>query len=828
MECDLRLEAAYRHIDRGGVKVLSLDIFDTLLRRKVPMPADIFLLLGHQLKKEGWLIEAVPPEAFVELRVKAEYIARSKKPEVTLQEIYWALCGIFTKITIEEMIEGKNGLFSEADVDDAVAIELALEKQLLHYDEEILKLAQYAARKKIDVVLISNTYFTQENIAFFLDPAPFRRIFLSCEYGFGKGAGLFAKMIEELNVKPEEILHIGDNFKADCQAALQLKIPSIYYQKYDPEFMKVLNLEWPESDLTQRKALLDGSEGDFGLTALRAKMHYDPRLKNFSKKEAFFWKYGASVLGPCLTGFTHWIYDRCREMKEGQVFCLMREGRLYHKLIQAYAPYYPQHKLRSSELWASRQFITHACMAYGTPQEIFAATKSHPASRFTYETFLAYLGLNIQKIRKLVKYRYVKLDDRPICEELAAYLSERAELKEKILERAAAKRRRFLNYLSTLADLANLSHMTLVDVGWSGTIQGALQAIFYLSGYPIKVHGLYLATAYDTDLALMQGFIREGYLMKANYPQGDVRVLKRGMYAMEQTALAGLGSLVDIDDQGQVITAESHMTPHQEKEGMIVQQGILAFCEALGKQNKGWNSKSENLIAELRSILVRSAGCPTKTEATAFQEWSHDHVSIQGTTAHFLGKSAYYDRFIKDMLPQFAFEDWGMTWPASYAAKHGEILAKTALIGYSRAVPPKCFLSIDEIPLKIFLDHGQGFLKKATALLPLKSNANRAFYAYHKLFSIKKPIQKIRLELHTRDSLIKIESLRLTVNYTTTPKTDLFPFFESDKKEKNLACSYPEKTPGLFASGDDPLVLTYDFENPAVYLVHLNLCFLKL
>lgn len=295
------------------------------------------------------------------------------------------------------------------------------------------------------------------------------------------------------------------------------------------------------------------------------------------------------------------------------------------------------------------------------------------------------------------------------------------------------------------------------------------------------------------------------------------------MYAMEQIAVAGLGSLIDFDEKGGVVTDRISMPKFQEKQAFEVQKGIMAFCHTLGKylQNNPWNSHSENLIAQLRRILVRSAGLPTKVEANALRKWCHDFVSTKGASTHVLGENKYYEKYIKDMVPKLAFEDWNMTWPAAYAAKQGEVVTNVAYLGRSKIIPTDCFLSIDEIPLKIFVDHGKGFLKKAT--LPLKSNANRSFYAYHKLFSAKKPIEKIRLELSCPNASIKIETLRLTVNYSDTLDQEMFPFFESGQNEILTSC--PEEKPGLFACGEEPLALTYAFANPNAYLVHINLCF---
>ena len=377
---DIRLTAAYEHIHQDKVKLLSLDVFDTLLWRKAPLAVDIFLILGKQLKSEGWLIEAVTAECFVELRVKAEQLARKKKAhnlgitsaEVILKEIYWQLSGIFKKITIEQMVQGLKGIINESDVDDLVALEVALEKQITEFDLNILRLVYYANQKNIPVILVSDTYLDHCQLSYMLDrPTPWHaqsflnglnRIFISCEYGRGKRHGLFDFILEEMQVAPENVLHIGDNFNSDCAPAHKAGIAALYYPKTDPELDEVLKREWPDSELISRAQMLDPYHGDFGTSALRAKLAYDTSAQELSSDESSFWHYGATVLGPILSSFTHWVYRRCQELNQSRVFCLMREGHLYAELINQCASFLPTQKLEGTELWVSRRFVTHACM----------------------------------------------------------------------------------------------------------------------------------------------------------------------------------------------------------------------------------------------------------------------------------------------------------------------------------------------------------------------------------------------------------------------------------------------------------------------------------
>lgn len=836
---DARLVAAYKKIDAGEIDVLAVDIFDTLLWRKVPLPVDVFLILGKKLKEEGWLIEAVPYEAFVEMRVRAESLARLKKGgagEITLKEIYWLLSGIFNRITIEQMVQGVKGIINESDVDDLAAMEVALEKQLNQIDFNIISLLEYAHKKNVRTVLISDTYFERSQLEFILERSPLfqastvDKIFISCEVGRGKRQGLFNDVLEEMRVDPHKMLHIGDNLQSDYAAALKEGIDSIYYLKCGEEISQILDIEWPKGNLKVRERLLDQEQGDFGLTSLRAKLTHCIAYRQVQQKDAFYWQYGATALGPFLVGFAHWVYRRCQEMDQKRVFCLMREGRLYANLIKQCASIYPNTPIETTELWASRRFISHACIVYGNPNELLAVCYCHPASPFNVENFLAYLGLDIEKIPKWLEYRYVVLSGEELPEKLAKYLCNHQALREQILHNALIKRQRFFKYLTSLVDLRLLSQMTIVDIGWAGTIQGSLQMLFQLWGYPIRVHGLYLGTIQHTASALLQGHIREGYLLKAGYPSEIVPAVRRGIYPIEQTATAGLGPLVDIDVNGNLVFGKKIVYGNQIRQAYVVQQGIYAFCQLLGQYIQAgaikWDPLSTQLTDQLREIFIRTTTYPTKQEATRLASWHHDHVSGRTEdTKYALGNDEYYENMIQDMLPQAAFEDWGMTWPVAYAAKKEASLVRMAQAARMEIIPKKCFLSLDSLPFKVFIDKGKGFPKKPDYREELRSNANRHFFAFVKLNSLKKTIRKLRFEIHSSSSIIRIRSLRLVIYDKGLSSVVRAVFFESNSEETNIEFLHAiQLEPGIFLSNEGPLVLTYMCETSDVYAVQINFC----
>jgi hypothetical protein len=60
-----------------GTELLSVDVFDTLLWRRVAKPTDAFLVLGHRLADDGLLSPRCTPERFAQLRWRAGGAARS-------------------------------------------------------------------------------------------------------------------------------------------------------------------------------------------------------------------------------------------------------------------------------------------------------------------------------------------------------------------------------------------------------------------------------------------------------------------------------------------------------------------------------------------------------------------------------------------------------------------------------------------------------------------------------------------------------------------------------------------------------------------------------
>lgn len=838
-ECrDFRLLHAYRMIDSGEIALLSLDVFDTLFWRKVPKPEDLFLILGSRLKEQGWLIPAITPPMFAQLRQKAEERARFNKKcflqtsEVNLHEIYWELTGAFSKLSLEDMLERRGVGIYEKEVTEALALEVNLEKELIQIDLNVVQLLRYAKKQKLRLLLVSDTYFEESQILAFLFlfqlTHEIDQIYLSSEYGCSKQNGLFERLLEKENIAASKILHIGDHLKSDVKGARSIGMKTVHYERVEAPFAEILQREWP-CDLNKRREFLDLKEGDFGLTSLRAKMAYHRSLKDLKKEDRFFWKYGARVLGPILFGFIHWIYDRCHERGENKVFCLMREGHFYAQLIKRFAPFYPNHVLEVKELWVSRLFMTHASITHGNKDELMAIMHVF-LENFTIEMFCRHLGLQIDQMSKWKEYRHMMLEDPILRKSFALSLFNHREWRKRIIEVAQQKRERYVNYLSELIDPHSSKPITLVDVGWSGTAQKSLHQIFQLENIQCPLYGLYLGTTETTRTKFLEGIECEGYLFKGGYPDyGNGH--KKGYFMgfiLEQmaTAAAGVGSFQEIGEEGEILTYPLLISEGQKKEAALVQEGVFAFFDSLFPYLKSgsihWNAHSEALQNQLRTIFIRSMVNTTKSEAEKFGSWHFEH----GYTSQMvqpIGKNDYYERFIQDMLPIHAFKESGLNWLSAYAAKNSKYLTLTSQAVWLNILPAHCFLSEDTLSLDLYIDTEGDFKQRAHKKCLLRSNANRNFYTLAKLFTRKKTMRRLQFKISSPNTLLRIKSLRLTCYDRQSSEPYLKILFEEGSNH-NLECVHGLQLNGNTFYCDESLKLNHTFMTPEIYQVDIKLC----
>jgi len=201
----------------GRFPVVSCDVFDTAITRRLARPADLHLATGARALAQGLI--ACTPDAFREYRLAAERTARQEltraDDEVRIIEVYERLraCNVVTDAVAAASLE-----FA---VERAVAVAIAPVRQAL---------ATRPPGQRL--VFISDTLLPGSWTTQLLSDCGYGEdftVFTSADLRHNKYSGrLFRRVIEALGCSPADMVHIGDDPVSDIRRARENGIAALY------------------------------------------------------------------------------------------------------------------------------------------------------------------------------------------------------------------------------------------------------------------------------------------------------------------------------------------------------------------------------------------------------------------------------------------------------------------------------------------------------------------------------------------------------------------------------------------------------------------------
>ena len=298
------------------MRVISFDVFDTLLVRVQARPGDLFLQRGAELASAG--IQVPPPNAFVRLRQQTELTARRNAPsgEVTLDEIYATLAVALG--------------WDDATRTQARQRELDLEARSLKAVPPMLARVNVARIEADAVWFLSDMYLPAAFIERVLRREGFFRdgdkLFVSGEWRASKARGdLFTKAREQASQSITTWRHIGDNAHAD---------------ELMPRSQGISTELWRDAALNRYEVLARGKgETELWRSLLGGAMRR-ARLANPETDPArrTIWDTGCDIVGPMLFGFVHWCLAQAAERGLRRLYFVARDGQLLHRIAERLAP----------------------------------------------------------------------------------------------------------------------------------------------------------------------------------------------------------------------------------------------------------------------------------------------------------------------------------------------------------------------------------------------------------------------------------------------------------------------------------------------------------
>jgi len=499
--------------EANDIKVVAFDIFDTLLIRPVLHPETTKRIIEHRQEKSGGA-------GFAGLRAHAEELARSRLGrDVGIEDIY----SDFASLTGKQISE----------VEHLRALEEHIELHLVAPRPEGLELFSQAMRSGKRVVLVSDMFLPRVVVERMLEEngiAGYQALYLSSDTGVRKDTGgLYRLLLEQEKIAPGELLMVGDNEHSDVQVPIDLGIQVCHVLR-PVEIARSLYrfaplLEWARTEGSLDEQLV------LGLVATRLFQaifyeKFDPDVFIPGGPENI----GYAVVGPVVLSFCLWLRDQAKTDGIEKLYFLAREGQLLKEVYDRVAKHV-ENTIPSEYLVLSRRAVTVAMIeSSGDIGRIARASAYFP-----------------NELKAFIRYRYgVILDDndvKDLCRkglwktgksvEISGDISHLhpvlEELAEKIFARSRAERPGLAAYLNSLG-LNDSSSAAVVDVGYSGTIQGML------SGFLKKpIHGYYMLTsAKSRKIYEKHGAFAHGYYgSQINGDDSNVSPLWRRSFELE-------------------------------------------------------------------------------------------------------------------------------------------------------------------------------------------------------------------------------------------------------------------------------------------------------
>jgi FMN phosphatase YigB (HAD superfamily) len=418
------------------IKVISFDIFDTLFFRKCGLAINVFEIMGEH---EEIVAKFDTPSAFSQYRQNAEKAARkllSNKEDITLKEIYEQL----------PLSEQEKKRFQE--------IELLTEKEMLVVNPQLERWIHFAINAGKKVILLSDMYLSSSEVqeialSKLTHQDKISKIYMSNEYGKTKATGnLFLHAMQELQIIPQELLHIGDNQRSDIVIPQSFNIQTLYYGQ---------NTQQKERRKHEISYMQEDFRGGNHVRTLGSLLNsYEDDLQKF------YFDIGVCVFAPLLWEFSHWLTDVTKKFDIEQLSFIMREGAIFQK---CFTMLYPQ--MQTNLLYASRKstnFLTLQAEDIGSIN--FNMYKNFSIYDLYTSFFLEIENETIESYAQSLceDAKGVFIGDRT----LLALAIEDIQSKTLTIKNAIHEQKELL--LNYLQDLSINKNTSLIDFGGGGTI----------------------------------------------------------------------------------------------------------------------------------------------------------------------------------------------------------------------------------------------------------------------------------------------------------------------------------------------------------------------
>ena len=582
--------------------IVSFDIFDTLLKRNVAKPTDVFEYIEKKHNITG----------FCEQRIAAEKRARTKKKgvEVTLSDIYAEMPYDFS---------------SE---------ELKAEGELLVANDWILPVYKHALKSK-RVIITSDMYLPEEFICQILEReglGGYEKLYLSSSIGKTKHSGeLFELIISELG-KENRLIHIGDSYRSDFEIPKKYGIDAIHIPtKIEKNTFKLKEVGIEENIINSF-------------------------LNNTSPiGESKYYRFGYEKFGMFLWGYSKWLHKSVKDSDIKDVYFFSRDGLIMKKAFDALYNDVQTHYLEVSRrslrvpiLWMNYE-LSHV------------VNMISPSKLVSLTTIFDGVGLDINNYRSLIEkygFTFETTFDRKELLENKNLNSLYSELEADIETVSKKEYELLVKYI----DQNHLSgNFAIVDIGWSGGMQRYLIETLNKLGIDAGIKGYYIGVAdyYKRNKEVVPDLDLNGYLFDFLHDKNakDKRSAFVGLF--ETLFLEQGGSVKNYRVESENVTAnrlpyeylENGKPTFEYRNVMDIQRGALDFIKRFGDMDL--NVSADTLYEGLSETGLK----PKKADIDMFADF---RFFDEGETLYLAKPKSifYYIFYVGNLKRDFLSSRW--------------------------------------------------------------------------------------------------------------------------------------------------------------------------
>lgn len=563
----------------SNYKNVSFDMFDTLIKRIVDKPEDIFFLMESN--------NHIKIDNFKKKRIAAEKKAREVHKEVNIEMIYDYFYGI-----------------SEEQKKDLINFELKIEKDNMFSNEIFLQLFKKCIELNKNVYIITDIYFNRPFIEEILSKNGiygYKNIFISCECGKTKANGeLFEEVLRVEKIKSDELIHIGDSWNSD-------------YKK--PKSMNISAIHIP-TNYNFKKNIFS--------------MKYNNYLNNFIKYSNYnnnsYYSFGFEKFGPFLWGFSKWIFKELKEKNIKNVYFLSRDGWI---MKNAFDLCNIDNSINTEYIEVSRRSLRVPVIWMNSSLENIISMIS-PSKYIKISSFFEGVGLEIVNYEdKLLKHNFNKntvLETNKLITDYN-FLNLYKEIESDIIEISKKEYKAFKEYL---IEKNICGKFAIVDIGWAGSMQRYLRQTLDKLKIESEITGLYIGIADYYKRNEVDGLDLDlnGYLfdMKKNINDDDKRKCFVGLFELLFLERAGSVKNYELSNNEVIVNRfdYEYIINNEPTNELLcikkIQDGALSFVDKASRNE--FLNKINYSSKELFQGIEKTGVNPNKKDINMFADFN--------------------------------------------------------------------------------------------------------------------------------------------------------------------------------------------------------------